>query len=77
VLKVMDSLESEPAGTIDFALRTLDAGQVVAVPIIHELIGKHLAEADDRAVVFDAQNETSCPLVETMRGADSFGPSLR
>ena len=45
VLNVMGTLESGPAGPIDFAQGTLDVGQAMAVPIIRQLKKKHLAAA--------------------------------
>ena len=71
VLNVMGTLESGPAGPIDFAQGTMDVGQAMSVPIISQLKRKHLAAGNgDRVVILDAQPGTSCPVVETMRDAD-------
>jgi MinD superfamily P-loop ATPase len=69
-LNVMGSLESGPAGPIDFGQGTLDVGQAMGVPIIRQLKKKHLPGAGERVVILDAQPGTSCPVVETMRDAD-------
>ena len=70
VLNVTGSLESGQAGPIAFAQGTLDVGQAMGVPIISQLKKKHLSSADGQVVILDAQPGTSCPVVETMRGAD-------
>jgi MinD superfamily P-loop ATPase len=70
VLNVMGTLESGPAGQLDFAQGTLDVGQAMAVPIIRQLKNKHLSGATGRIAILDAQPGTSCPVVETMRDAD-------
>ncbi len=70
VLNVMGTLESGPAGPIDFAHGTMDVGQAMSVPIISQLKKKHLSAQDGRVVILDAQPGTSCPVVETMRDAD-------
>jgi MinD superfamily P-loop ATPase len=70
VLNVMGTIESGPAGPIDFAQGTLDVGQAMAVPIIRQVKSRHLPGAGDRVVILDAPPGTSCPVVETMRGAD-------
>jgi len=75
VLNVTGSLESGPAGAadegIDFAQGTMDVGQAMSVPIIIQLKKKYIpGAADERVVILDAQPGTSCPVVETMRGAD-------
>lgn len=70
VLSVMGTLESGPAGLIDFAQGTMDVGQAMAVPIIRQLKNRHLAGDYGRIAILDAQPGTSCPVVETMRGAD-------
>lgn len=70
VLNVMGTLESGAAGPIDFGQGTMDVGQAMSVPIISQLKKKHLATKDNRVAILDAQPGTSCPVVETMRGAD-------
>jgi MinD superfamily P-loop ATPase len=71
VLNVMGTLESGPAGPLDFGQGTMDVGQAMSVPIIRQLKAQHLFSRNgDRLVLLDAQPGTSCPVVETMRGAD-------
>jgi len=71
VLNVTGTIESGPAGPIEFGHGTMDVGQAMSVPIISQLKKKHLAEeGGDRVVILDAQPGTSCPVVETMRDAD-------
>jgi MinD superfamily P-loop ATPase len=78
VLNVIGSLESGHAGPIDFAHGTLNVGQAMGVPIIRQLKKRHLpgtsgqeeGQPDLQVVILDAQPGTSCPVVETMRGAD-------
>ena len=71
VLDVMGTLERGQAGRIDFAQGTLNVGEAMAVPVIRQL--KQWAIPDDageRPVILDASPGSSCPVVETMRGAD-------
>jgi MinD superfamily P-loop ATPase len=70
VLNVIGTLESGQAGPMDFAQGTLDVGQAMGVPIIRQLKKRYLPERDDGLAILDAQPGTSCPVVETMRGAD-------
>lgn len=70
VLHVMGSLESGQAGPIAFGHGILNVGQAMAVPIIRQLKAKHLADPDLGLTILDAAPGTSCPVVETMRGAD-------
>ena len=77
VLYVMGTLESGRAGPIEFGQGTLDVGQAMAVPVIRQLKKRNLEheghERDrkrERVVLLDASPGTSCPVVETMRGAD-------
>jgi MinD superfamily P-loop ATPase len=72
VLNAMGTLESGPAATVDFGQGTLDVGQAMAVPVIRQLKRKHLEGREPREgiTILDAQPGTSCPVVETMRGAD-------
>jgi MinD superfamily P-loop ATPase len=70
VLHVMGSLESGRAGPIDFGHGVLNVGEAMAVPIIRQLKAKHLANGRDGLTLLDASPGTSCPVVETMRGAD-------
>jgi MinD superfamily P-loop ATPase len=70
VLHVMGNLESGRAGPIAFGQGTLDVGQAMAVPIIRQLKAKHAPNRADAVTILDAPPGTSCPVVETMRGAD-------
>jgi len=70
VLHAIGTLESGCAGPIGFAHGTLKVGEPMSVPIISQLKKKHLTEDDGRTVILDASPGTSCPVVETMRGAD-------
>jgi MinD superfamily P-loop ATPase len=55
--------------SIHFAHGILNIGEAMAVPVIREL-KKRIAANSDRVVILDASPGTSCPVVETMRGAD-------
>ncbi|MBN1135534.1 MAG: ATP-binding protein [Anaerolineae bacterium] len=70
VLHAMGSLESGRAGPIAFGHGILNVGEAMAVPIIRQLKAKHMANADYGLAILDASPGTSCPVVETMRGAD-------
>ena len=70
VLHVMGSLQSGQAGPITFGHGTLDVGQAMSVPIIRQLKEKHLGDPRYEVAILDASPGTSCPVVETMRGAD-------
>jgi MinD superfamily P-loop ATPase len=70
VLHVMGSLEAGPAGPITFGHGILNVGEAMAVPIIRQLKATHRSEPDHNVTILDASPGTSCPVVETMRGAD-------
>ena len=70
VLHVMGRLESGQAGPIAFGHGILNVGEAMAVPIIRQLKAKQMAKRDHRVMILDASPGTSCPVVETMRGAD-------
>ena len=55
--------------SIRFAHGILNIGEAMAVPVIREL-KKRIGENSERIVILDASPGTSCPVVETMRGAD-------
>jgi len=64
-------LEAGRSGVVEFAQGTLNVGEPMAVPIIRQL--KRWAIPPDhggRPIILDAPPGTSCPVVETMRGAD-------
>ncbi len=74
ILNVTGSLEAGRAGPILFAQGTLDVGQAMGTPVIRRLKNRYLRPSDrgngERVVILDAQPGTSCPVVETVRGAD-------
>jgi MinD superfamily P-loop ATPase len=70
VLHVMGSLESGRARLISFGHGILNVGEAMAVPIIRQLKAKHRSDPDHGVTILDASPGTSCPVVETMRGAD-------
>ena len=70
VLHVMGTLESGHAGQLAFGHGILNVGEAMAVPIIRQLKGRMMGDPDRRVTVLDASPGTSCPVVETMRGAD-------
>jgi len=70
VLHVMGRLESGRAGSIAFGHGILNVGEAMAVPIIRQLKATHMAGAAHSVAILDAPPGTSCPVVETMRGAD-------
>lgn len=70
VLHVMGRLESGQAGPISFGHGILNVGEAMSVPIIRQLKAKHIAGAGHSLTILDASPGTSCPVVETMRGAD-------
>jgi MinD superfamily P-loop ATPase len=70
VLHVMGSLQAGHAGPIAFGHGILNVGEAMAVPIIRQLKAKHNTEDGHSVTILDAAPGTSCPVVETMRGAD-------
>ncbi len=65
-------LQRGVAGTIEFAQGTLDVGEAMAVPVIRQLKQWAIpSDAGDRPIILDTPPGTSCPVVETMRGADA------
>ncbi len=70
VLHVMGTLESGRAGPIAFGHGILNVGEAMAVPIIRQLKAKHSLAPGQGVTILDASPGTSCPVVETMRGAD-------
>ena len=86
VLNVTGVIEEGRTGNIRFAHGILNIGEAMAVPVIRELkkrIGESVAPSmesilrgaeglriGDHIVILDASPGTSCPVVETMRGAD-------
>ena len=70
VLNVMGLLESgkTPSG-VNFAHGVLNVGEPMAVPVIRQL-KKWSTPQPGQIVILDAPPGTSCPVVETVRGAD-------
>ncbi len=63
-------LDAGPArGGIRFAQGLLNVGEPMAVPVIHQLKKWQLDEPAD-VVVMDSPPGASCPVVESLRGAD-------
>ncbi len=60
-------IESGHAGGIDFCGGRLNVGEVSAVPLLRDL--KRSLPADG-CVILDSPPGTSCPVVETLKGAD-------
>jgi MinD superfamily P-loop ATPase len=70
VLHVMGTLQPGQAGPITFGHGILNVGEAMAVPIIRQLKAKHITNQGSVVTILDASPGTSCPVVETMRGAD-------
>ena len=76
VLDVMGTIErgyAAPPGSggVEFAQGTMNVGEAMAVPIIHQLKQWVIPPgASDRPIILDASPGTACPVVESMRGAD-------
>jgi len=71
VLKVTGVIEQGQAGAISFAHGILNVGEAMAVPVIRQLKRWAIPEdTADQVVILDAPPGTSCPVVESLRGAD-------
>jgi len=71
-LNVMGTLEKGLAGAVEFFQGTLNVGEAMAVPVIRQLKQWAMqSDVGDRPVILDAPPGASCPVVETMRGADA------
>jgi MinD superfamily P-loop ATPase len=69
-LDVMGVLQAGPTPSgISFARGVMDVGEPMAVPIIRQL-KKRVGAGAGQAVILDAPPGTSCPVVESVRGAD-------
>mgnify|MGYP005833150785 CR=1 FL=1 len=70
-LHVMGVLERGHSGPIAFAHGILNVGEAMAGPVIRQLKKWAIPQPPDgRFIVLDAPPGASCPVVETMRGAD-------
>jgi len=70
-LHVMGVLERGHAGPVVFAQGILNVGEAMAGPVIRQLKKWTISQfADGRVIILDAPPGASCPVVETMRGAD-------
>jgi MinD superfamily P-loop ATPase len=73
VLHAIGTVESGRAGSMHFASGTLNVGEAMPVPLIRALKQDHLAGCSgtaDQVAILDAPPGTSCPVVQTMLGAD-------
>jgi MinD superfamily P-loop ATPase len=68
-MRELGRLEAGSAGEIAFARGILNVGEAMAVPVIRRLKAWARPEPG-QTVVLDAPPGTSCPVVETLRGAD-------
>jgi MinD superfamily P-loop ATPase len=67
---VMGVLEHGTArGGISFARGVMNVGEPMAVPVVRQL-KKWITPPHDQVVILDAAPGTSCPVVESVRGAD-------
>ena len=67
VLEEMGTVETGTAGAIHFVQGTLHVGEAMSTPLIRQVKGK-LAHED--LTIFDCPPGTSCPVIESVRGAD-------
>lgn len=65
--RTMGTLSRGRAGNIAFAAGELNVGEAMAVPVIHQL-KKWISP--DSVVIVDSPPGASCPVVESVRGAD-------
>jgi MinD superfamily P-loop ATPase len=63
-------VEVGQAGPLGFAQGTLNIGEAMAVPVIRQVKKQGAAVAPGGLVVVDSPPGTSCPVVESLRGAD-------
>lgn len=71
VLNVTGVIEMGHAGPLAFGQGVMNVGQAMAVPIIRQLKKKAIPpDAAQQVVILDAPPGASCPVVESMRGAD-------
>ncbi len=63
----MGTLERGNAGSIQFAHGRMDIGEAMAVPVISQL---KKWELPDHIIIIDSPPGASCPVVESLRGAD-------
>jgi MinD superfamily P-loop ATPase len=69
VPRAIGRMEAGVAGKVQFAHGVLNVGEAMAVPVIKEL--KAWADPHpDQVTILDAPPGTSCPVVETVMGAD-------
>jgi MinD superfamily P-loop ATPase len=69
-LDVMGVLQAGPTPSgITFARGVMNVGEPMAVPIIRQL-KKRVSAGTGQVVILDAPPGTSCPVVESVRGAD-------
>ena len=69
-LRVTGIVEKGPAGEIAFAGGILSEREAMAVPVIRKLRDGVANSPPESLTILDAPPGTSCPVVETLRGAD-------
>jgi MinD superfamily P-loop ATPase len=71
VLNVTGVIQMGHAGPIAFGQGVMNVGQAMAVPIIRQLKQRAIPpDTSQQVVILDASPGTSCPVVESMHGAD-------
>lgn len=71
VLNVTGVIEMGRADSITFGQGVMNVGEAMAVPIIRQLKQRAIpSDTSEQVVILDASPGTSCPVVESMRGAD-------
>jgi MinD superfamily P-loop ATPase len=71
VLNVTGVIEMGHASSIAFGQGVMNVGQAMAVPIIRQLKQRAIPpDTSQQVVILDASPGTSCPVVESMHGAD-------
>jgi MinD superfamily P-loop ATPase len=69
-LRVTGVVEEGRAGDIAFAQGILNVGEAMGVPLIRELKRRQGGDGPGGLVILDSPPGTSCPVVQTLRGAD-------
>jgi len=67
--RTIGTMEAGASNGLSFASGTLDVGEAMAVPVISQL-KQWQAASREGLVILDAPPGTSCPVVETLGGAD-------
>jgi len=70
-LEILGTIERGRSGELGFAQGTLQVGRALSVPLIRQLKEWVIPTWDGRGpIILDGPPGTSCPVVETLRGAD-------